>query len=38
MDGGCSYSVDDVDVYDDGTVYARIQFKYEASCAVDYRK
>uniref|UniRef100_A0A8R1IBG7 Neur_chan_LBD domain-containing protein n=1 Tax=Caenorhabditis japonica TaxID=281687 RepID=A0A8R1IBG7_CAEJA len=38
MDGGCSYSIDDVDVYDDGTVYARIQFKYQASCAVDYRK
>ncbi|NP_001348695.1 Neurotransmitter-gated ion-channel ligand-binding domain-containing protein [Caenorhabditis elegans] len=37
-EGGCSYSVDDVDIYDDGTIYARIQFKYLASCTVDYRK
>ncbi|CAI2339159.1 unnamed protein product [Caenorhabditis sp. 36 PRJEB53466] len=38
MDGGCTYSVDDVDVYEGGMVYARIQFKYQASCAVDYKK
>ncbi|KAF1765413.1 hypothetical protein GCK72_005365 [Caenorhabditis remanei] len=37
-DGECSSSVDDIDVYDDGTVYARIQFRYLASCAVDYKK
>uniref|UniRef100_A0A1I7T7F6 Neur_chan_LBD domain-containing protein n=1 Tax=Caenorhabditis tropicalis TaxID=1561998 RepID=A0A1I7T7F6_9PELO len=37
-DGGCSSSTDDIDVYDDGTVYARILFRYQASCAVDYKK
>ncbi|CAI5440820.1 unnamed protein product [Caenorhabditis angaria] len=38
MDNGCTYFVDDVDVYDDGRIYARIQFKYTASCGIDYRK
>ncbi|CAD6193992.1 unnamed protein product [Caenorhabditis auriculariae] len=34
----CQYSLDDVDVTSSGLVYARLQFRYSASCAVDYKK
>ncbi|CAB3404231.1 unnamed protein product [Caenorhabditis bovis] len=38
LDGGCQYGIDDIDIYKDGRVFARIQFKYVSSCGVDYRK